>query len=389
MSKRAIMIVLDGVGVGALPDAASYGDEGANSLAHTAAAVGGLRLPVLGGMGLGNITTIEGTGASSSPTASWGRMAGLSPGKDSTSGHWELMGCILSEPFPRYAEGFPPEIIDRLERETGRRVLGNKPASGTEIIEELGAEHQRTGSLIVYTSADSVFQIAAHESVIEPEELYRICEIARDILTPPHHVGRVIARPFTGEEGAFTRTARRKDFSFPPPSGTLLDALTARGHAVVTVGKIHDIFANRGITKIVTASGNGETMRKLGETVQNDAESSFVFANLIDFDMLWGHRRNVGRYAEGLAVFDSWLGRFLSVLGQGTLLCITADHGCDPTAPGSDHTREYVPILATVIGVDAGVPLGTRGSFADAGATIAAFFGFGLAVGESFLDVIA
>lgn len=388
MGKRAVMIVLDGVGVGALPDAASYGDEGANSLAHAAAAVGGLRLPVLGSLGLGNITTIEGTGASSSPAASWGRMAGLSPGKDSTSGHWELTGCILSEPFPTYPGGFPPEIIDRLERETGRRVLGNKPASGTEIIGELGAEHLRTGSLIVYTSADSVFQIAAHESVIDPEELYRISEVARGILTPPHHVGRVIARPFTGEEGSFTRTVRRKDFSFPPPSETLLDALTSRGHAVVTVGKIHDIFANRGIAKIVAASGNGETMQKLGETVRNDAESSFVFANLIDFDMLWGHRRDAGKYAGCLAVFDSWLGRFLSILAPGTLLCITADHGCDPTAPGSDHTREYVPILAKIIGGDPGVPLGTRASFADAGATVAAFFGFDLAAGESFLDAI-
>jgi phosphopentomutase len=388
MNERAIAIVLDGVGVGALPDADAYGDAGTNSLVNTSAAVGGLRLPTLGGLGLGNIVPLEGVAPTDSPTASWGRMAERSPGKDSTSGHWELMGCPLSEPFPTYPDGFPPEIIDRFERESQRSVLGNVPASGTEIIADLGEEHMRTGSPIVYTSADSVFQIAAHEEVIRPEELYRLCEVARRILVPPHHVGRVIARPFTGVPGAFVRTAQRKDFSFPPPSDTLLDALTGRGLTVITVGKIHDLFANRGITGIVKTSGNEETMHGLGETALK-GEFSFLFANFIDFDMLWGHRRDVARYAAGLETFDSWLGGFLPTLEPGTLLSITSDHGCDPTARGSDHTREYVPLLATIVGSGTGLPLGTRSTFADLGATIAAFFGFTFPAGESFLERIA
>ncbi len=389
MSGRAITIVLDGVGAGALPDAAAYGDAGTHSLVNAAAAVGGLRLPVLQEMGLGNIAPIAGVGAAGAPTASWGRMAERSPGKDSTSGHWELMGCPLSEPFPKYPGGFPPEIIGRFERETGTKILGNIPASGTEIIEELGAQHMRTGSPIVYTSADSVFQIAAHEDVIPPEELYRLCETARRILVWPHHVGRVIARPFSGAAGSFVRTPGRRDFSLPPPAETLLDALSARSRSVVTVGKIHDLFASRGCDRIVKTSGNEETMQRIAETVSGESVFSFLFANLIDFDMLWGHRRDVARYTDGLEAFDSWLGGFIRVLEPGTLLCITADHGCDPTAGGSDHTREYVPILAKIIGHDAGVALGTRDTFADAGATIAAFFGVSLRAGTSFLEELS
>jgi len=389
MNGRAITIVLDGVGIGALPDAGMYGDAETNSIVNAAAAAGGLRLPVLQEMGLGNIVPIGGVGATGDPVASWGRMVERSPGKDSTSGHWELMGCPLSEPFPTYPDGFPPVIIERFERETGRTILGNVAASGTEIIEELGARHMRTGSPIVYTSADSVFQVAAHEDVISPGELYRLCETARRILVPPHHVGRVIARPFTGEPGSFVRTPRRRDYSFPPPAETLLDLLSANGRDVVTIGKIHDLFASRGIGRIVKTSGNEETMRCMTGTVMGGPAFSFLFANLIDFDMLWGHRRDVARYVDGLAVFDSWLGGFVEMLEPGTLLCITADHGCDPTARGSDHTREYVPILAKIIGKDTGVPLGTRDTFADVGATIAAFFDLELPAGASFLEALS
>jgi phosphopentomutase len=389
MGRRAITIVLDGVGAGALPDAAAYGDTGANSLVNAAAAVGGLRLPVLQGMGLGNIAPIEGVAAAGAPTASWGRMAEQSPGKDSTSGHWELMGCPLTAPFPTYPDGFPPEVIERFERETGTTILGNVTASGTEIIEELGARHMRTGSPIVYTSADSVFQIAAHVDVIPPEELYRLCLAARRILVPPHHVGRVIARPFSGAPGSFVRTPGRRDFSFPPPAETLLDILSAAGRTVVTVGKIHDLFAGRGIDRIIGTSGNAETMLGMAETVSDTSAYSFLFANLIDFDMLWGHRRDAARYAGGLEAFDSWLGGFVRMLEPGTLLCITADHGCDPTAGGSDHTREYAPLIAKIIGRDAGVSLGTRDTFADVGATIAAFLGVALPAGTSFLEALS
>ncbi|UCF04624.1 MAG: phosphopentomutase [bacterium] len=404
--RRAVVIILDGVGVGACADAGAYGDEGTNSLVNTARHVGGLRLPVLGRLGLGNIDRIEGVPGQEYPSASWGRMAERSPGKDSTSGHWELMGCPLSEPFPTYPGGFPAEVIESFERETGCTVLGNTPASGTEIIEELGPEHIRTGRPIVYTSADSVFQIASHEDVLSVDGLYELCRIARRILVPPHHVARVIARPFTGEPGGFVRTAGRRDFSLPPPEDTLLDELSRCGLRVVTVGKIHDLFACRGIDEIIQAagndeamrlaaeavrhaapaSGNAEAMRLSAETVQRAAPFSFLFINLIDFDMLWGHRRDVESYAGGLERFDAWLGDFMELLPEGTLLAITSDHGCDPTHRGSDHTREYVPILAKRMGIDRGIPLGTRSSFSDLAATLAEFFDLDWRVGESFLD---
>ena len=388
MNRRVIVIVLDGVGVGALPDAERFGDAGADSLGNTARAVGGLRLPLLEGLGLGNIAPVEGLSENRDAAASWGRMAERSPGKDSTSGHWELMGCPLDRPFPLYPEGFPGEIIRRFERATGMAVLGNRPASGTEIIELLGEEHMRTGSPIVYTSADSVFQIAAHEEVISPDRLYLLCRIARDILTGPHAVGRVIARPFIGRPGSFTRTKGRRDFSLPPPEPTLLDRCSTRGYRVVTVGKIDQLFAGRGIDEAVAAADNEESMLAASRFVRDGRPFSLLFINLIDFDMLWGHRRDAVGYARALERFDDWLGGFIEILEPGTLLFLTSDHGCDPTMKGSDHTREYVPLLA--LGRDSvrGVDIGTRESFSDLAATIADHFGIEEVPGRSFLDLI-
>jgi phosphopentomutase len=388
MRRQAVVIVLDGVGAGALPDARRYGDRGADSLGNTARVMGGLRLPILASMGLGNITAIDGVEATDAPAASWGRMAERSPGKDSTTGHWELMGCPLERPFPIYPNGFPQEIIGAFERKIGRRTLGNRRASGTVIIEELGREHLRTGRPIVYTSADSVFQIAAHEEVIPVRELYRLCGIARALLVPPDHVARVIARPFTGKPGGFVRTKRRRDFSLPPPGPTLLDELSGRGEEVVTIGKIHDLFAKRGITKVVRAGGNEAAMKAAERAARGGVAFSFLFVNFIDFDTVWGHRRDVARYARGLERFDAWLGRFYPLLVPGTFFAVTSDHGCDPTMPGSDHTREYVPLLATIAGTRSGGPLGTRRTFADLAATLGEFFGAASMHGESFLGAI-
>lgn len=388
MKRPAVVIVLDGVGVGALPDAERYSDGGADSLGNTARAVGGMRLPLLAELGLGNIAPIEGIPPTGDARASWGRMAESSPGKDSTSGHWELMGAPLTEPFPLYPNGFPREIVEHFERVAGTGVLGNRPASGTEIIRLLGEEHMRTGKPIVYTSADSVFQIAGHEDVISPERLYELCREAREILTGPHAVGRVIARPFTGRPGSFTRTKGRKDFSLPPPGPTLLDRLSERGFRVVSVGKIHHLFAGRGIDEPLATADNDESMRAAYEFVRGGRPFSFLFINLIDFDMLWGHRRDAGGYAGALEQFDRWLGTFIEILEQGTMLFLTSDHGCDPTMQGSDHTREYVPILASRIGSQRGRDLGTRESFSDLAATIALHFGLEGVQGESFLDLL-
>jgi len=388
MKRRAIVIVIDGVGAGALPDAGAYGDEGASSIVNTARAAGGLHLPNLEALGLGNLDTIEGVRPVAEPRASWGRMEELSPGKDSTTGHWELMGCPLDAPFPVYPNGFPPEIIERFEEAIERKVLANVAASGTAIIEEYGAEHMRTGRPIVYTSADSVFQIAAHEDVIPVRDLYRICWIARKLLQKPHNVARVIARPFTGEPGHFERTKKRRDFSLEPPRNTLLDFLAADGLAVATVGKIHDLFAKRGIDKVIKAGGNDAAMTAARRALLRETPFSFLFMNLIDFDTIWGHRRDVAGYARGLERFDAWLGDFLGLLEPGTLFAVTSDHGCDPTMPGYDHTREYVPILATLVGRGRPRPLGVRGSFADLGATLAEFFGVEIGAGKSFLELL-
>ena len=388
MKRQAVTIILDGVGVGALPDASKYGDRGADSLGNAARSVGGLHLRRLERLGLGQIAEIDGVSRIDEPEASFGRMASSSPGKDSTSGHWELMGCPLEKAFPTYPDGFPSEILERFERESGSGILGNVRASGTEIIERLGEEHIRSGKPILYTSADSVFQLAAHEDMIPEARLYELCSMARNILTGPHAVGRVIARPFRGEPGRFERTPGRKDFSLPPPSPTLLDRLSSAGRRVVTVGKIHDLFAGRGIDEVIEARGNEEAMSMAKGSIEEGVDFSFLFINLIDFDMLWGHRRNAIGYAKGLERFDRWIGSFADSLKPGSLCIITSDHGCDPTMPGSDHTREYVPVLAFRSRSGGGRRLGTRESLSDVAATIAEFFGLEGITGESFLHLV-
>jgi len=368
--RRAILLVLDGVGIGELPDAADYGDEGSNTLVNMAKAVGGLNLPNLQRMGLGNIERIEGVPPAEKPIACYGKMREVSAGKDTTTGHWEIAGIIREKPFPTYPNGFPPEIIEAFEKAIGRKVLGNKPASGTAIIEELGEEHLRTGYPIVYTSADSVFQIAAHEEIVPVEQLYEWCRIAREILKGEHEVARVIARPFIGTPGNFKRTPRRRDFSVPPPYPTLLDALTEVGLKVVTVGKIDDIFAGRGVTFAVHTSDNRDGMQQVEAlTVQGDFD--FLWCTLVDFDTVYGHRNNPQGFAQALREFDEWLGNFLPKLMGGDLLIITADHGNDPTTPSTDHSREYVPILIWTPSLKEGKPLGVRQTFADVAATIA------------------
>ena len=381
--ERAIVVVLDGVGVGQAPDAAAYGDAGADCLANCARAVGGLALPTLGRLGVGNLTEIEGT-PPQPPAGACGRLIERSPGKDSTTGHWELMGVVLDHPMPTYPHGFPPELVTRFEAAIGRHVLGNYPASGTAIIEELGAEHLRTGFPILYTSADSVFQLAAHEDVIPIAELYRMCEIARGLLTGEDEVGRVIARPFTGTPGAFVRTPHRRDFSLEPPAPTLLDALKASGREVVGIGKIEDLFAERGLTAsdhtATNAAGQAAALAAVARPFVG-----LLFVNLVECDQNYGHRRNPEGYAEALRAFDAWLPSLLARLGDGDVLFITGDHGTDPTWRGTDHTRESVPLLVAGKPVRPGVYLGARSSFADLGATLAEAFGLPpLAHGQSF-----
>lgn len=372
--KRAVVIVLDSVGVGELPDAWEYGDSGSNTLLHVAEAVGGISIPNLASLGLGNIIELPGICACSAPRASYGKMAEKSAGKDTTVGHWELAGVITDKPFPTYPQGFPDELIARFESLIGRKVLGNKPASGTEIIEELGARHMETGFPIVYTSADSVFQIACHEEVVPVEELYEMCRIARQILVPPHNVQRVIARPFVGRPGAFVRTERRKDFSLPPPAETLLDVVSGNGRDVIGIGKIEDIFAGRGLTKSVHTANNAEGVEATLDWMSR-CESGLIFTNLVDFDMLYGHRNDPVGYARALEEFDRVVPALLSAVGEEDILVITADHGCDPTTPSTDHSREYVPLLFYTPGEGRGRDLGLRSSFCDLACTIADLMG--------------
>jgi phosphopentomutase len=385
--RKVTIVVLDGTGIGALPDAGRYGDEGSNTLGNLSEAVGGLKVPHLQQLGLGNIGPIKGVPPAAKPVAAWGKMAERSPGKDTTTGHWEIAGVILDRPFPVYPNGFPPEIITAFEERIGRRVLGNKPASGTAIIEELGAEHMRTGYPIVYTSADSVFQIAAHEEVIPVAELYRMCEIARSILTGEHAVARVIARPFVGQPGNFRRTERRHDFSLPPPRPTLLEALTARGYTVAGIGKVSDIFAGRGITQSIPVKNNTENIRRTIEAVR-EMVPGIVFTNLVDFDTLYGHRNDPVGFARALEEFDAALPQLMAAVAPDGALFITADHGCDPTTPSTDHSREYVPLLVWGPRLREGVALGVRATFADVAATIAEFFDFTWDVGESFAQLL-
>jgi phosphopentomutase len=366
--ERVFLIVLDSVGVGSLPDAAAYGDEGANTLGHVAEQCHGLHLPCLEKLGLGNILPLAGVPPARSPLASWGRMAEMSKGKDTIAGHWELMGIILDKAFALYPQGFPPDLIEDFQRRTGvGGVLGNVAASGTEIIAELGAEHVRSGFPIVYTSADSVLQIAAHEEVIPLEKLYDICLRARK-LCDEKRIGRVIARPFIGSVGNFNRTTNRRDYPMLPPGETVLDVLLKNGLETVGVGKIGNIFAGQGIGRSLPSHGNAEGMAILEEELSH-AWQGLVFANLVDFDMLYGHRNDAAGYGAALEAFDRDLGRLLPKLGSADLLLITADHGCDPAYPGTDHTREYAPLLAYAAGAPVAA-LGVRGTFADVGVSI-------------------
>lgn len=388
MTRRVILIILDACGIGELPDAKLYQDEGSNTIVNTAKAVGGLKLPKLEKLGLGNIDTIPGVNRNASALANFGKMAELSVGKDSTSGHWEIMGLILKEPFPVYPHGFPPEIIGKFEKAIDKKILGNKPASGTEIIKELGEEHIRSGKPIVYTSADSVFQIAAHEEIIPVEELHKMCKIARKMLVGEHEVSRVIARPFVGKPGSFKRTERRKDFSLAPPSETILDILKRNGIPVLGMGKIEDLFAGKGLTQCIHTKNNSDGMDKLVEATRL-FKTGLIFINLIDFDMLWGHRNNPPGFAAGLEEFDRRLPEMTELLEKEDILIITADHGCDPTTPSTDHSREYVPLLVYGRSIASNINLGIRESFSDVGATIAEIFNVkGTGCGKSFFKEI-
>jgi len=385
---RIIVIVLDSVGVGALQDAYKFGDEDSNTLGNIAKVLGGLNLPNLEKMGLGNIIPILGVKPQLSPTANFGKMAEVSAGKGSTSGHWELVGLHISKAFPTYPNGFPEEIMDKFHKAIGTQTLGNYPASGTEIIKVLGNEHIKTKKPIVYTSADSVFQIAAHEDTIPPEKLYKICKKAREILTGEHAISRVIARPFIGKNGKFTRTKRRKDFSLEPTGKMLLDYLKENEKEVLAVGKISDIFVGRGITKKFPTKNNLDGIKKIINLIGNN-RGDMIFANLIDFDMLYGHRNNPEGYAKALAEFDENIPEILNSMKYNDILFITADHGCDPTTPSTDHSREYVPLIVYGKNIKSGVNLGIRKSFADVGKTISEILNIEADIkGESFAKLI-
>lgn len=370
---KAVVLVLDGCGIGALPDAASYGDEGSNTLVNMARAVGGLHLPVLERLGLGVLDAIPGVTPLGGHEAAAGVMRALSAGKDSTTGHWELAGLVVRRPFPTYPEGFPADLMAEFEREIGRGTLGNVAASGTEIIETLGPEHLRSGAPIVYTSADSVFQIAAHEAVVPVEQLYRWCQIARGLLAGDLAVSRVIARPFLGEPGAFARTDRRRDFSLPPVGPTVLDALAERGIPVVGVGKIEDLFAGCGLTRSVHTHDDADGVTQTVAAARG-MEHGLVFTNLVELDTAYGHRNNAEGFARHLEAIDARLPEILGVCARGDLVVITADHGNDPTTPSTDHSREQVPLLAWRPGLSPGHRLGVRESFADLAATLAEAF---------------
>ncbi len=390
--KKFIVVVLDGVGIGELPDAAAYGDKGTNTLGNISRAVGNLTLPNLQQLGLGNIGDIAGVPGNGAATGCFGKMAEQSLGKDSTTGHWELAGLITDKPFPVYPNGFPADLLAAFCKETGSKgFLGNKTASGTEIIKELGDEHVRTGFPIVYTSADSVFQIAAHEEVITLPRLYDMCQRARDrVLVGDHAVGRVIARPFFGRTGAYVRTANRRDFSVEPPTKTLLDLLNEAGIETVAVGKIDDLFAGRGLKEKLHSKSNAEGIEYIIDSAHR-LQSGFIMANLVDFDVHYGHRQDASGFAKDLEAFDRQLPRIEETLADGDVLMITADHGNDPTDKSTDHSREYVPLLCWSPNGRSNVNLGTRSTFADVGKTAADFFGLktsGKLAGESLLHLL-
>jgi phosphopentomutase len=387
MYKRVVLIVLDGVGVGALPDAAAYGDEDAATLQHVAAGVGGIDLPQLERLGLGRIVPLAGVPPAQQPLASWGKMAEQSAGKDSVTGHWELTGIILPRPFATYPAGFPVEIVDLFTTIAGVKPLGNTAASGTDILRDLGEEHLRSKRPIVYTSTDSVFQIAAHEDIMPPARLYELCRATFDALRP-YNICRVIARPFRGESSAtFYRTSGRHDFSCLPPGDTLLDRLLNKGITTCGIGKIGDLFAERGLTQSVPTTDNRMGMAEI-LTALEQISTGLIMANLVDFDMVYGHRLDVEGFAAALVDVDHWLAQLLPQLEMDDLLVITADHGCDPTTPGTDHTREYVPLLVYSPALSQTKDLGIRDSFADLGATLAENFGIEYQTGKSFLATL-
>lgn len=383
--KRVILVVMDSVGIGELPDAYKYGDSGSDTLRNIAKAVNGLNLPNLERLGLGNIHEIQGVIPQKEPLGCYGKAAAASPGKDTTTGHWEIAGVVMHKAFPVYPNGFPEEIISEFEDRIGTKILGNYPASGTEIIKELGQQHVKTGYPIIYTSADSVFQIAAHEEVIPLSRLYEICRIAREILKGEHAAARVIARPFEGEAGSFVRTLNRRDFSLEPPGKTMLDVLKSSEYEVKAVGKIDDIFTGRGITESNHATGNDACQDAIIEFMKMDF-SGLVFANLVDFDMLFGHRNNAQGYADALHRMDAWIPELMNLLKDDDIVIFTADHGCDPTTASTDHSREYIPILIYGNNVNRGVDIGTRSTFADIAATIMDYFSVeNQGCGRSFL----
>jgi phosphopentomutase len=374
MFRRVIIIILDACGVGELPDADQYGDIGAATIPNIALELGGLSMPNCQEMGMGNITPIKGINFVDSPIGCYGRMAEKSAGKDSTSGHWEIGGVILEQPFPVYPNGFPTDLVKEFEKKANVKTIGNIPASGTDIIKELGERHLKTGEIILYTSADSVFQLAAHEEIMPINKLYEICRIARELLQGEHGVGRVIARPFIGQPDKFVRTTNRKDFSLEPPSDTVLDRLYKLKIPTISIGKIYDLYAFRGFSKVVKAKNNGEVMQKImDELLQTDY--GLILSNLVDFDMLWGHRNDTESFGRGLEDFDRRLHQLTLALNDTDMLILTADHGCDPTMKNStDHTREYVPLLVYNRMMKRGIDLGTRESFADIAQTLAEIF---------------
>lgn len=384
--NRVFLIVLDSVGIGEMPDADKYRDCGSNTL-RAVSKSDKFNIPTLKALGISNIDGVDYLGTCEKPIAAVGRMTEKSCGKDTTMGHWEISGVISKKPMPTYPNGFPNEIINEFEKQTGRKVICNKPYSGTEVIKDYGKEHMETGSLIVYTSGDSVFQIAAHEEIVPPKKLYEYCTIARKILTGKHGVGRVIARPFIGENGSFTRTSNRHDFSLEPPEKTMLDYLSENGFDVISVGKIFDIFSSRGITKKYATKNNADGMKTI-DTVFDTDFNGLCFINLVDFDMLYGHRNNIDGYANALTEFDDWLKNFTAKLKSEDILIITADHGCDPSTPSTDHSREYTPLIVYGKNINP-VNLGTRETFSDIGKTILDLFGIKSNIsGNSFLNSI-
>jgi phosphopentomutase len=384
--RRFVILVADSAGCGAMPDAREYGDEGSDTIGNTSRAVGGLSLPNLGRLGLGHLTAVAGVPPDPAPRGAYGRMQERSRGKDTITGHWEMMGIVLQEALRTFPDGFPPEIVEPWVKACGiPGVLGNRAASGTEIVRELGEEHQRTGKPILYTSADSVFQVACHEATVPLETLYGWCRIARALLDP-WRVARVIARPFVGAPGAYVRTYHRKDFSIATPAPTVLERLVGSGVPVAGVGKIPDIFDRKGITEEIHTAGNADGLART-EALLETFDHGLLFVNLVDFDMLYGHRNDAPGYGRALEELDRALPRLLDRLRPGDVLAITADHGCDPTTPSTDHSREFVPLLAWSPGA-AGRPLGTRGTFADLGATVSEAFGVPAAAGTSFLAAL-